>query len=60
VSDMKRNGFLYRPTPAAEVEANASRGLFFNIAEELRITAVLTAIKWAPATRNVENQRLAL
>jgi hypothetical protein len=60
VSDMKRNGFLYRPTPAAEVEANASRGLFFNIAEELRITAVLTAIKWAPATRNVENQRLSL
>lgn len=50
VSDMSRNKFLSRPTTNNEI-SNNKRGLFHGLPEELKITAVMTAMEDAPITR---------
>ena len=63
VSDMNRNGFLYRPVTNREMkDSTAAHGLFHGLPEELQITAMMTAMERAPATRKsnmraVEMQR---
>ena len=44
VSDMNRNGYLNRPTTNKEMISGSGRGLFHSLSEELRITAVMTAM----------------
>ena len=62
VSDMSRNGFLNRPVTINEKKDPNAYGLFHGLPEELKITAVMTAMEKAPATREansraVERQR---
>ena len=57
VSDMSRNEFFFRPTTKNEI-SNDKRGLFHGLPEELKVTAVMTAMEDAPATRQSNNASL--
>ena len=50
ISDMARNGFLYRPTKNKET-SDKKTSLFHDLPEELQITAIMCAVQEAPATR---------
>ena len=56
VSDMSRNGFLYRPVTKKEMQKSDAHGLFHRVLpEELKMTAVMAAMEQAPATRKANN-----
>ena len=59
VSDMSRNDFLTRPTTKKAI-SNDQRGLFHEMPEELRITAVMVAMEDAPETRQSNNKSVEL
>ena len=52
VSDMQQNGYLKRPNLE-----NNEVSLYFGLPEELRITAIMTAVKLAPAVRKSNNNK---
>jgi hypothetical protein len=58
VSDVSRNGFLSRPTTRKEMKATKRHGLFHDLPEELKMTAVMAAMEQAPATRVTTNDAL--
>jgi len=60
ISDMARNGFMHRPTTAEEMRSATGHGLFHGLPEELQITAVMTAMEQAPATRDSNNRAMEL
>ena len=49
ISNMKRNGFLGH---------KGDKGLFHNLPPELQLTAIMTAVQFAPATREINNDAL--
>ena len=51
ISDMARNGFLDRPTTNKEM-SDKKKCMFHDFPEELQITAVVCAVKEAPAKRH--------
>ena len=57
ISDMSRNGYLYRPTTKKDLK-EGNRGLFHDLPEELWITAVMSAMEEAPITHKANNQSL--
>jgi hypothetical protein len=58
ISDMARNGFISRPTTNKEIASGNCHGLFHGLPEELRITAMMTAMAMAPSTRETNNHAL--
>ena len=52
VSDVDRNNFLSRPTTKKDIK-EGKRGLFHNLPEELKVTAMIAAMEDAPETRQI-------
>ena len=50
ISDARRNKFLHRPTTKKAIENN-EKGLFHKLPQELRYTAIMSAMEMAPETR---------
>ena len=59
ISNMFRNGYLPRPTTNKDLK-EGNRGMFHDLPEELRLTAVMKAMEGAPVTHQSKNQSLEI